>query len=244
MSSGSLLNALRERVLHTRRRNEPRFGEPDRFAADAGASTEVVAGHAGVDAQRDQVQVAPRALASRWPDVVMDGTIRTLQAISGRVKSQSGHAVSQYCQAMAESDPEKPGDPEEAARLRAAFAYANMDKPKRAEVLGVAPRTVSRYETAGSPIPADAWPKVLAATGLPSWWAAPNFAPETAVPGILERLEALEYQMQTLIRRYGVDVPPPPPGELLRSRAKTRPKTSNGSDVGSARGKGAQPGNG
>lgn len=86
---------------------------------------------------------------------------------------------------------------EEAARLRAAFAYAGLTKAQRAELLGVAPRTVTRVESGQSEVPAGAWPRVIEATGVPSWFASPGF--EQDAPSVVERVEALEHRHSTVV---------------------------------------------
>jgi hypothetical protein len=89
--------------------------------------------------------------------------------------------------------PEPKGDPEMAARLRAAFAYRGLKKPERAAAIGCSMRQVTRYESAEYAVPADRWQAVAEATAVPLWFFEAGFAaqPQPEEPTLAERVEAL-----------------------------------------------------
>ena len=138
--------------------------------------------------------------------------------------------------------PEPNGDPEEAARLRAAFAYAGKTKAERARILGVALRTVSRWESAETKIPSEAWPLVADATGVPAWFIESGFAipPQPEEPTLAERVDALEMQISALVKQRAGDETEPPPAELLQPHAAPQPKTDTGTGDARRRARGAQ----
>jgi transcriptional regulator with XRE-family HTH domain len=86
--------------------------------------------------------------------------------------------------------------PELAARLRAAFAYADMDKAQRAEVLGVSPRQVTRLLTGEVPLDPYKLPAVAQATGVPESFFEEGWPDES--PSTPERLERVEHLYATL----------------------------------------------
>jgi transcriptional regulator with XRE-family HTH domain len=93
-------------------------------------------------------------------------------------------------------------DSEQAARLRAAFAYGGLDKDDRAEVLGVSPRTVTRYQTIGVALSPSQRERVIEATGVPAWFLDSGFEapPEPEEPTVRERVEALEAKIDGFLR--------------------------------------------
>lgn len=89
---------------------------------------------------------------------------------------------------------------EEAARLRAALAFAGLNKTKRAELLGVSSRQVTRMESGEAEVPAEAWDAISNATHVPAWffktgWDVP---PEPEAPSVAERVEALTEETAAL----------------------------------------------
>jgi transcriptional regulator with XRE-family HTH domain len=89
--------------------------------------------------------------------------------------------------------------PELGARLRAAFAYADMDKAQRAEVLGVSPRHVTRIESGEVAVDRDKLPAVAAATGVPESFFTEGWPDEG--PSTSERLERVEHLYATISGR-------------------------------------------
>lgn len=86
--------------------------------------------------------------------------------------------------------------PELAARLRAAFAYADMTKAERAEVLGVSQRQVTRILSGEVAVDPYKLPAVAAATGVPESFFEEDWL--NGSPSTPERVEALEHQYATL----------------------------------------------
>lgn len=86
--------------------------------------------------------------------------------------------------------------PELAARVRAAFAFADLSKTERAQVLGVSPRTVTRYENGQSDIDPRLLSAISEATGVPEAFFAYGWSQED--PTAVERVEALEHQLAAI----------------------------------------------
>lgn len=137
----------------------------------------------------------------------------------------------------AEPTPRRGGDPEVAARLRAAFAYARLSKKARAAALGVGERHVHRIESAEVELDPRRLPGVIEATGVPAWFFETGFStpPETEEPSVAEKVEALEEQMRTVLRRIGGDERRQPPGDLGRAAQGSPPSSPHPPQTGSGR---------
>jgi transcriptional regulator with XRE-family HTH domain len=85
---------------------------------------------------------------------------------------------------------------EVAARLRAAFAYANMSKADRAAVLQVSARTVTRIESGEVQVAGDKLADVAKATGVPMAFFEDGWPNGTPLP--VERVDKVEFELETL----------------------------------------------
>ncbi|MBX5461652.1 MAG: helix-turn-helix transcriptional regulator [Steroidobacteraceae bacterium] len=154
--------------------------------------------------------------------------------------------------------PKPKGDVELAARLRAAFAFADLTKAERAAALGVSVRTVGRYESAELDLPRDLWPAVCEVTGVPEWFLRHGWEPpavdqndpleqrvaalEQMAAGRIARLERQMVQLATMVRQRAGDAPARPADELLQPPADHAPRRPSGRDAASRQAAGARGG--
>lgn len=86
-------------------------------------------------------------------------------------------------------------------QVRAAQGWAGLLDDEMAQRLGVSKRTLSRLKN-GAEVSYERRQAIVAATGVPAWFMDSGFAgvagPEK--PAVLERLETLEHQMDTIFR--------------------------------------------
>jgi hypothetical protein len=118
-----------------------------------------------------------------------------------------------------------------ARRVRAALAYANIEVKSSKGATGISGATMARIVSPTSPRGAkneDEAARIAHATGVPLAFLLHGFGQEA--PALVERVEALEHQMATLLRRFGADEPLPPPAELLPPPSSPQPKPSTEGD--------------
>lgn len=89
---------------------------------------------------------------------------------------------------------------EDAARVRAAQAWAGITDEEFAERLGVARRTIGRLKSGAAPVDLERRGRIAEACGVPQWFMATGFAaaPEPEDPTLAERVEALEGRLGTI----------------------------------------------
>jgi len=115
------------------------------------------------------------------------------------------------------------GNAELAARVRAALAYKGITDAAACKALGVEKRQIGRYKSAKeTDLPAHLIPKLIEATGVPSWFFDTGFnaRPEGVEPELAERVEALEHRLEAFERaglsrllQQAIDRPADPPSE-------------------------------
>lgn len=126
-------------------------------------------------------------------------------------------------------------DPERARRLRAARVYLGKKHEDVRKETGISETTISRIENAKTaPDARQVETLINAYEGVPLWFFEHGFEaqPVPEEPTLVERVEALEGQMATLVKRLGSDGPPPPPSELFQPPGGRQPKP--GSEPGDA----------
>jgi hypothetical protein len=96
-----------------------------------------------------------------------------------------------------------PTKDEQAARFRAAFAYANYPGPSKiGQALGKSDATVKKLRNGTGVYTHELWEQVIALTGVPRWfiehgWEGANVPNEV---GLAEKVETLESEMDVVLR--------------------------------------------
>lgn len=122
---------------------------------------------------------------------------------------------------MARTDPHTPRGNPQTARIRAAFGYADLNRPQIGARLGVSVETVSRL-LAGSSTPkvdTDLLARIAEICDVPLSFLQEGFDAPAAEPTMAERVEALERKIDAVLRLLAATQP----GDPDASRAKPVP---------------------
>lgn len=106
---------------------------------------------------------------------------------------------------MPDQPDDKPRGDELAARMRAARGWADLSRREMGQALRVSERQVTRLESGQADVTAEIRQRVAEACGVPSWFMDHGFVvTEPEEPGVSERLEALERQMDTVLGQLAI----------------------------------------
>lgn len=87
-----------------------------------------------------------------------------------------------------------------ARRIRSARIYAGLSRRQLGAAIGLVPETIGRYERAESGLSDRTLSAIATATGTPVWFFHNGFELPGEEPALVERVEALESQMEAFRR--------------------------------------------